>query len=55
MLLHELRLDNAGLALVCTSTTFGSPRDSRWLAGLTIAFYPANPQTTAGLAAAVSK
>jgi MmyB-like transcription regulator ligand binding domain len=55
MLMHELRLDDAHLALFCTLTTFGTARDLT-LAELTIAaFYPANPQTAEALTAAVSE
>jgi transcriptional regulator with XRE-family HTH domain len=55
MLKHELRLDDADLALFCTFTTFGTARDLT-LAELTIvAFYPANPQTAEALSAAVSE
>jgi hypothetical protein len=53
LLLHELRLDNAALALFSTTTTFGTARVT--LAELTIeAFYPANAQTTTALAEAAS-
>ena len=55
MLKHELRLDDADLALFCTFTTFGTARDLT-LAELTIvAFYPANPQTAEALRSAVSE
>jgi transcriptional regulator with XRE-family HTH domain len=53
MLLHELRLDDAQLALFCTFTTFGTARDLT-LAELTIvAFYPADSKTAEALAAAI--
>ena len=52
MLMHELRLDDRELALFCTFTTFGTARDLT-LAELTIAaFYPADAETAAVLAAA---
>jgi transcriptional regulator with XRE-family HTH domain len=55
MLKHELRFDDADLALFCTFTTFGTARDLT-LAELTIvAFYPANSQTARALAAAVGE
>jgi hypothetical protein len=54
MLLHELRLDNAALALFSTTTTFGTACDVT-LAELTIeAFYPADTQTATALAEAAS-
>ena len=54
LLLHELRLDNAALALFSTTTTFGTARDVT-LAELTIeAFYPADAQTATALAEAAS-
>jgi transcriptional regulator with XRE-family HTH domain len=53
LLMHELRLDGADLALFCTFTTFGTARDLT-LAELTIvSFYPADAQTAAVLTAAV--
>jgi transcriptional regulator with XRE-family HTH domain len=52
-LMQEFSLDNRKLALFCTLTTFGTPRDVT-LAELTIiAFYPADPQTAEALTAAV--
>jgi transcriptional regulator with XRE-family HTH domain len=52
MLMQELRLDGTDLALFCTLTTFGTPRDLT-LAELTIvAFYPANAHTAEVLTAA---
>jgi hypothetical protein len=54
MLMHQLRLDDADLALFCTFTTFGTARDLT-LAELTlVAFYPADPRTAEALAAGVS-
>jgi transcriptional regulator with XRE-family HTH domain len=54
LLLHELRLDNAALALFSTTTTFGTARHVT-LAELTIeAFYPADAQTATALAEAAS-
>lgn len=53
MLLHQLRLDDADLALFCTFTTFGTARDLT-LAELTlVAFYPADEETAEALTAAV--
>jgi hypothetical protein len=53
MLMHQLRLDDADLALFCTFTTFGTARDLT-LAELTlVAFYPADPKTAEALTAAV--
>jgi hypothetical protein len=53
MLLHQLRLDDADLALFCTFTTFGTARDLT-LAELTlVAFYPADQETAEALTAAV--
>jgi hypothetical protein len=55
MLKHELRLDDAQLALFCTFTTFGTAHDLT-LAELTIAaFYPADPQSAEALTAAVGE
>jgi transcription regulator MmyB-like protein len=54
MLMHQLRLDDADLALFCTFTTFGTACDLT-LAELTfVAFYPADPRTAEALAAGVS-
>jgi transcriptional regulator with XRE-family HTH domain len=53
LLIHELRVDEAQLALFSTVTTFGTARDVM-LAELTIeAFYPANTSTADILATAV--
>jgi len=53
LLMQEFSLDDRQLALFCTLTTFGTPRDLT-LAELTIiAFYPADPQTAEALAAGV--
>jgi hypothetical protein len=55
MLLHQLRLEDADLALFCTFTTFGTARDLT-LAELTlVAFYPADPQTAEALNIAVGE
>jgi transcriptional regulator with XRE-family HTH domain len=55
MLMHQLRLDDANLALFCTFTTFGTARDLT-LAELTlVAFYPADPRTAEALTAAVGE
>jgi MmyB-like transcription regulator ligand binding domain len=55
LLMHELRLGDARLALFSTLTTFGTARDLT-LAELTIeAFYPANRETAEALAAAVGE
>jgi MmyB-like transcription regulator ligand binding domain len=55
MLMHQLRLDEADLALFCTFTTFGTARDLT-LAELTlVAFYPADQQTAETLAAGVGQ
>jgi transcriptional regulator with XRE-family HTH domain len=55
LLMHELRLGEAQLALFSTITSFGTARDVT-LAELTIeAFYPANSQTEEALTAAVPK
>jgi len=53
LLMHELQLDDRRLTLFSTLTTFGTARDLT-LAELTIeAFYPADPQTTEALTAAI--
>ena len=53
LLIHELRVDDAQLALFSTVTTFGTARDLT-LAELTIeAFYPVNASTAEVLAVAV--
>jgi transcriptional regulator with XRE-family HTH domain len=53
LFMQELRLDDRELALFCTLTTFGTPRDLT-LAELTIiSFYPANAQTAEALRTAV--
>jgi transcriptional regulator with XRE-family HTH domain len=55
MLMHQLRLDDADLALFCAFTTFGTARDLT-LAELTlVAFYPADRQTADALAAGVGQ
>src|SRR5262249_4349106 len=54
VLMQEFRLDDRQLALFCTLTTFGTPRDLT-LAELTIvAFYPADSRTAEALTAALS-
>src|SRR5262245_44697064 len=54
VLMQEFCLDDRQLALFCTLTTFGTPRDLT-LAELTIvAFYPADSRTAEALTSAVS-
>jgi hypothetical protein len=53
MLKHELRLDDADLALFCTFSTFGTARDLTLAELSIVAFYPADRQTAEALSASV--
>jgi transcriptional regulator with XRE-family HTH domain len=55
LFMQELRLDDRELALFCTLTTFGTPRDLTLAELSIISFYPANPQTAEALNAAVNE
>src|SRR5262249_47198655 len=55
LFMQELRLDDRELALFCTLTTSGTPRDLTLAELSIISFYPANPQTAEALNAAVNE
>jgi transcriptional regulator with XRE-family HTH domain len=55
VLVHELRLDDTDLAFFGTFTTFGTARDLTLVELTILAFYPANSETAAWLATAVSE
>jgi transcriptional regulator with XRE-family HTH domain len=55
LFMQELRLDDRDLALFCTFTTFGTPRDLTLAELSIISFYPANTQTAEALRTAVGE
>ena|SRR5215468_1058893 len=55
LFMQELRLDDRDLALFCTLTTFGTPRDLTLAELSIVSFYPANAQTAEALRAAVGE
>jgi len=55
LFMQELRLDDRDLALFCTLTTFGTPRDLTLAELSIVSFYPADAQTAEALRAAVGE